>query len=228
MAKPRTPRVIGAQDYPLREQVRDELRARIADGRIGPGDRMVEQALADEFGVSRIPVREALRMLETEGLVHNVPRRGVIVSELTRPDIEHLFDIREALEVLVFRLAADRATPRDVRRLEKLLERAKAAMAKERHSDVTQINADFHEAVTDLAGNPFLHGMLEPLTGRLRVLIGRSHEYERQAAEHAGLVEALADRDPDRAAALALAHIRTSRAHALAQYDAAHAQEGSA
>ncbi|MFC5834430.1 GntR family transcriptional regulator [Nonomuraea insulae] len=208
--------VLGARHAPLRDQVRDEVRRRIVEGLAAPGERLIEQDLADEFGVSRIPVREALRMLETEGFVEAVPRRGVVVRGLTREDLQHLYDVREALEVLAFRLAAERSKPSDVAVLRDHLDRAGRAGE---HEEISAANTAFHEAVVEMAGNPVLTSLLEPLTGRLRWLISNSHEHERQAQEHGALLDALADRDTERAAALALAHIRVSRAHALAAYD---------
>lgn len=215
-------RVLGEQDLPLRDQIRDEIRKRISYGKLTPGQRLIEQTLADEFGVSRIPVREALRMLDSEGLVETIPRRGVVVKTFSRQDLEHLYDVRTALEVQSFRLAAERATPKDTRKLEMILKRATKAMEKEDFSEVSQANVEFHEAVTVIAGNPFLSSMLEPLTGRLGLLMGQSHEHERQFTEHTGLAEAIAENDADRAGAAALAHIRRSRSHALAKYDQTH------
>ncbi|MFB6961007.1 GntR family transcriptional regulator [Streptomyces sp. NPDC056309] len=224
MARRVTTKVICGPDYPLRDQVRDELRARIVDGRLSPGKRLIEQELADEFSVSRIPVREALRMLQTEGFVDSVPRRGVVVSQLSRDDLESLYDVRSALEVLAFKQAAEHAEVRDIKRLEQLLNRARRATDKGDHKLVSRTNIEFHETVVQIAGNRFLTSALEPLNGRLRWLIEHSDEYERQCADHAALLEAIADHDPDRAAASALAHIRIGRAHALAHYDATRAQ----
>lgn len=212
-------RVLGEQDLPLRDQVREEIRKKISYGKLAPGQRLIEQTLADEFGVSRIPVREALRMLETEGIVETIPRRGVVVKVFSREDLEHLYDVRTALEVQAFRLAAERALPKDIRLLELLIQRVTKAMKKEDFSEVAQLNVEFHETVIRMAGNPFLSSMLEPLTGRLGLLIGLSHEHERQLTEHAGLAEAIAEHDADRAGAAALAHVRRSRSHALSQYD---------
>jgi DNA-binding GntR family transcriptional regulator len=91
---------IGLAHTPLRDQTRDVIRQRIINGRLSPGTRIVERELGAELQVSRVPVREALRMLESEGFLEVVPRRGVVVKTLTRRDVEELFDVRVSLEVL--------------------------------------------------------------------------------------------------------------------------------
>lgn len=214
----RSRRVLGRADYPLREQIRDELRSRISCGKLAPGDRLVEQTLADEFGVSRIPVREALRLLESEGLIDTRPRSGVIVRTFNKEDLEHLFDVRAALEAEAFRLAAQRATPADILHLERLMEQTASEVGSDNHAEVAKLNLAFHEAITQMARNPFLSSMLEPLTGQLGLLIGQSHEHERQLYEHSTLVEAIRNHDPDLASAAAFTHVRRSRTRALAHF----------
>ena len=120
---------LGMLHIPLRDQVRDELRRRIADGRLQPGSKMVERELAEEFGVSRVPVREALRTLETEGFVQVVPRKGVVVRHLSRRDVEELFDVREALEFLATRLATEKATNEELAALRHILAEGEEALA---------------------------------------------------------------------------------------------------
>jgi DNA-binding GntR family transcriptional regulator len=197
---------------PLRDRVRDELRARIADGRIEPGQRLYEKAIGEELGVSRIPVREAIRMLESEGMVSVLPRRGgVLVRRLGREDVENLFDVREALEGLAARRAAERADPAGLDALGRLLDTARRALAAGEAEAVDAANAAFHEQVHRLGRNPLVGEVLGPLTGRLRRLFRQNVEHERVLSDHERLHRALVDRDPDLAAAVALEHIRASR-----------------
>ncbi|WP_225079716.1 aspartate/glutamate racemase family protein [Streptomyces sp. CoT10] len=210
---------VTSSESTLRDQVRDEIRSRISDGRYPAGARLVEQRLADEYGTSRIPVREALRMLESEGLVVTVPRRGVVVASLSRADLEHLYNLRESLEAMAFRLAAARATPGEVRSLHRLLERMRAAVEGGDHREVVAVNTQFHSQVVEMAGNPYLGTALQPVDGRLRVMIGINHDYGRQFAEHEALIKAISDGDADRAAALAAAHVDASRHSTLDRYD---------
>lgn len=216
-AEPRA--TIGDTYYPLRDQVRDELRARISDGRLPPGQRLIEETLAREFGVSRVPVREAVRSLVTEGLVATLPRKGVIVAELSREDVEHLYVVRRVLEALTFQLAAAHATRNEVRHLTELVAQAGLAASTGDHNNVVRLNNQFHHDVTRMARNPFLISALAPLTSRLQWIIGHGYEYERDISEHNAMVEAIASHDGERAEYLALAHIEASRLHALENFD---------
>jgi DNA-binding GntR family transcriptional regulator len=197
---------------PLRDRVRDELRARIADGRVAPGQRLYEKAIAEELGVSRIPVREAIRMLESERMVSVLPRRGgVLVRQLDREDIEDLFDVREALEVLAARRAAERSDDTGLDTLGRLLDTARRAHAAGEADAVDAANTAFHEQIYRLGRNKLVPEMLGPLTGRLRWLFRQNVEHERVLDDHERLHRALVDHDPDLAAAVALEHIRASR-----------------
>lgn len=197
---------------PLRDRVRDELRARIAEGRVEPGQRLYEKAIAEELGVSRIPVREAIRMLESEGMVSVLPRRGgVLVRQLDRDDVEDLFDVREALEVLAARRAAERADGTGLDALGRMLGTARRAHAAGDADAVDAANTAFHEQIYRLGRNKLVPEMLGPLTGRLRWLFRQNVEHERVLADHERLHRALVDHDPDLAAAVALEHIRASR-----------------
>lgn len=110
--------------------MRDEIRERIINGEYAPGARIIEREIAAELGVSRIPIRESLRMLEMEGFVEVLPRKGVVVKQLSQNDVVKLFEVREALAVLAVRLAASNASDADITRLRKLLERAEKADGK--------------------------------------------------------------------------------------------------
>lgn len=219
MDQPKPKATLGDNYYPLRDQVRDELRARIADGRLPPGQRLIEQTLATEFGVSRVPVREALRSLETEGLVTTLRRKGVVVAELSREDVEHLYVVRRVLEALTFRLAASQATSKEVGHISWLVDQSGLAASTGDHHNVVRLNNQFHHDVTRMARNPFLISALEPLTSRLQWIIGHGYEYERDISEHNAMVEAIASHDSERAELLALLHVEASRLHALENFD---------
>jgi DNA-binding GntR family transcriptional regulator len=213
---PDTPGVpLGLAHTPLRDQIREEIRQRIVDGRLPPGAKMVERELAAELGVSRVPVREALRMLETEGFVQVVPRRGVVVRRLSRKDVEELFDVRESLEVLATRRAAEHATPHDLAALEKVLDGADAAVESGDTERVNLANEAFHDMIIALARNDLLASLLEPLQGRLHWLFRQNDNAAELVREHRELQRAIASGDADHAAEQALEHVQVNRAVAI-------------
>ena len=206
---------LGMLHIPLRDRVRDELRRRIADGRLQPGSKMVERELAEEFGVSRVPVREALRTLETEGFVQVVPRKGVVVRHLSRRDVEELFDVREALEFLATRLATEKATNEELATLRHVLADGEAALARGDAAGAQESNEAFHDSIVRFAHNDLLAGLLEPLQGRLHWLFRQNEDVAELLHEHEGLFAAMASRDSEHAATLALEHVRVNRQIAL-------------
>jgi DNA-binding GntR family transcriptional regulator len=213
--RPLDGRTIGDSHRPLRDKVVDELRRRIIDGVYEPGDRLTEERLADDFGVSRNPVREAIRMLEADGFLVAVPRRGAVVASMSRRDVENLFDVRAALEVLAARLAAERAGPAGVATLDRMLAAARATRVP---AELAALNTRFHAAVCELSGNALLAGMMESLHGRLQWVYRQSAK-ERAPyswAEHDELVAAIRAGDARAAGASALAHVLAARHAALA------------
>ena len=195
------------KDRPLRETVRDTLRTRIFEGHYAPGTRLVERDLAAEFSVSRLPVREALRMLRMEGLISDRGARGAEVSSLSPKDVEDLFDVRQSLEVLACRLAAKRATKADLAYLKGLLDNAEAFLAKGSVMEAHRSNSEFHDAITRIADNNFLKSALEPLQGRMHWLFRHVADLPELIREHRELYAAIASGDPDRAAAQSASHI---------------------
>jgi DNA-binding GntR family transcriptional regulator len=195
------------KERPLRETVRDTLRTRIFEGHYAPGTRLVERDLAAEFNVSRLPVREALRMLRQEGLLSDRGARGAEVSSLSPKDVEDLFDVRQSLEVLACRLAAVRATPADLEYLEGLLDEAGRCLAKGAVMEAHRSNSEFHDAITRIADNGFLKSALEPLQGRMHWLFRHVSDLPELIQEHRELFGAIASGDPDRAAAQSASHI---------------------
>lgn len=195
------------KDRPLRETVRDTLRTRIFEGHYAPGTRLVERDLAAEFSVSRLPVREALRMLRQEGLISDRGARGAEVSSLSPKDVEDLFDVRQSLEVLACRLAARRATKDDLAYLRRLLDDAEAFLAKGSVMEAHRSNSEFHDAITGIADNNFLKSALEPLQGRMHWLFRHVSDLPELISEHRELYSAIASGDPDKAAAQSASHI---------------------
>lgn len=199
----------------LRDLVCDGLRERIVTGRLRPGDRLVERELAAEFGVSRVPVREAIRMLLGEGLLQTVSPRRIVVRELTRRDVENLFDMREALEVLAVRRAAEHRTDIEVRTLSRLLVASRTAAAAGDPERLARADAAFHARIVRMSRNELLVDTLDTLEGRLRWLLRQVEEPGPRGEGQRLLYEAIGAGDAEGAARIALARVRSSRRVAL-------------
>ncbi|WP_062649584.1 GntR family transcriptional regulator [Streptomyces maremycinicus] len=194
----------------VRERVLGSLRQEIIAGSLRPGDRLVERELADRFGVSRVPVREAIRALVAEGFVLFETPRRTVVRPLSPTDVKELFELREALEVYAAGLAAARATPEDLTELRALLASAASATAAGDAETITDINTRFHDRLLAMAGNTLLISVMEPVAGRLQWLTRRNEEWPQLLTEHQDLYDAIASGDPDRARAHALDHVQAN------------------
>ncbi|WP_199546459.1 GntR family transcriptional regulator [Streptomyces sp. N35] len=199
-------RALGA----VREKVLAELRQDIVAGRLRPGDRLVERELAERFGVSRVPVREAVRALVAEGFVYFESPRRALVRRLDATDVQELFELREALEVYAAGLAAERATPEALADLAELLDRATVATEAQDAETITDVNTLFHDRILAMAGNGLLMSVMEPVDGRMRWMTRRNEEWRTLLEEHHELYAALASGDRDRARASALTHVQTN------------------
>ncbi|MET0899853.1 MAG: GntR family transcriptional regulator [Mycobacterium sp.] len=202
----------------LRERVYDELRARIVGLELSPGTRLIERDLADELEVSRVPLREAMQRLQQDGLVVVVPRQGAIVSPFTVEDVRDLFDVRESLEVLAARLAADRADQNGLDALAVQLDTAREATKRHDKPAIAAANAGFHTIIVDLAANPLLESILRPLEARTQWLFHLTGDRDPgvQCREHEELLAAIAAHDADRAAESAFHHVHSGRDTSLA------------
>lgn len=152
---------------PLRDEVFNTLRERILKGTLKPGERLMEIHLANQLGVSRTPIREAIRMLELEGLVKMVPRKGAQVSKISREDLQDVLEVRKALDTLAVKLACERITEDEIAKLKD------AEMEFERilkTGDTTQIaEADvaFHDVIQMASKNKRLKNMISNLAERI-------------------------------------------------------------
>ncbi len=210
-------RTIGADHVALREQVLAELRRRIVDGDYAQGERLTETRLADDFGVSRNPVREALRVVEAEGFVQILPRRGAVVVTLDETAVRDLFAVREQLETLAAGLAAERATQKDVTRLRRLLEDASAATEAKDFDRVAELNSAFHRAVIDVSGNRWLLSMSAAMYHHVHWVfrVGAAQRAPHSWEEHIRLTDAIAAGDRTAATAAARLHVEAAASAAL-------------
>lgn len=173
------------------------LREDIIFGRRAPGSRLTERDIAAELHVSRLPVREAIRVLVAEGVVTSRPRSGAVVREFTPRDIQEFTEVREPLETLVFVFAAERHDQAGIERLRAAYEAEDQAA---RRGDVARAQlaaAEFHMIAGQLAANEMLNELTAVFLTRLRWLFGQHDDLLAMAEEHRVILEAVAARDVD-------------------------------
>ncbi len=155
----------------LWESVSDQLRDEILDGRLAAGSRLRETELAERFGVSRGPIRDALRDLARRGLVLDLPRRGTFVSSLTEKDLEEVYVLRRAIEEVAVRLAISKATDADVAEMFTVLARAEAAYEHDDLAAAWEADMAFHRSYCRLSGNGRLLAMFDQLATQTVLLM---------------------------------------------------------
>jgi DNA-binding GntR family transcriptional regulator len=204
---------------PRFEGLLDALREAILTGRYAPGTRLVQEEIADQFGISRIPLREALRRLEGEGLVVISPNRGAVVRPLGPKDVVDLFELRLALETLALRRAAERyADLRDATKLR--AGEARRAIASRSLTALFRLDRDFHAEIAAASGNQHLVAALGAHWSQImRVMHAyfQAGNYPQDVwSDHEAIADALAHGDADSAVARLTAHLTESRDAILA------------
>jgi DNA-binding GntR family transcriptional regulator len=195
----------------LRERVHDHLKQEILANRFRPGSELLEVPLSEELGVSRGPIREALRSLESEGLVQITPRRGAVVVSLTKRDFLEAYQVREALEALGVRLAVPILSPAALDDLDDQLEVMTQHAASGDVDAFFETNARFHEAFVVASGNRQLVEVYRRLMAQMgpyrRPSARLRGNVERSIAEHRKILVAARRRDVDSAVAQLMKHI---------------------
>lgn len=197
----------------LREVVAAELRRLILGGHLVPGERLVEDRLAEQLGVSRNPVREAIRVLEAEGFVNTSARRGASVAALEDQQADDIFEVRLALEPLGARLAAGADDPGAVRRMREVLAEAQDDSADRDLDHLADLHSALHGIVFEMTGNAYLIGIAIPMVKRGQWLLRQKSPLRdpRAWAQHHDLIGAIEAGDPDLAEAEARRHVLTMR-----------------
>ena len=210
---------LGRSHASLSERVADELRRAIFAGRRRAGDRLVEDRLSEELGVSRVPIREALRMLAAEGLVDIQPRRGASVASISRDAGRDLVEVRATLEGLNARLAARKHDPKIVTELREVLALGNAAARVQNVDDLVRLNGEFHDKLAEAGRNTVLWDVMRLLRERTNLLFATATT--RRAAqdwkEHSSILSAVIDGDEELAALLATRHVYRAAEAALSQ-----------
>ena len=185
---------------PLYEEVADQLRVRIFAHELAPGTWIDEQTLAKEFGISRTPLREAIKVLAAEGLITMKLRRGAYVTEVNRGDLEQIFTILSLLEGQAAKEAATKAQEKDLNELDDMHLRLEKAAADRNLEQFFEVNVRFHERVISIANNPWLTDVIADLRKVLKLqrkdALSRTGRLQSSLSEHREILKALLKRDP--------------------------------
>ena len=211
---------------PLRDVVFNTLRKAILTGQLKPGERLMEVHLANSLGVSRTPIREAIRKLELEGLVIMIPRRGAEVARITEKSLKDVLEVRRALDVLSeitdrfikhpldvlsVELACDRITEEDIERLLNACQDFEQAARGKDASVIAKADVDLHDIIVEATGNQRLQQLVNNLSEQMYryrfVYIKEESQHDTLVVEHREIYESIARRDKERAMAAARIHI---------------------
>ncbi len=211
-----------AADYPqleplrvinLREHIEHRLRAAILSGAFGPGERLVESAIAEHLSVSRGPVREALTSLEREGLVVHVPRKGYTVVDFTEKDVDEVYSLRLLLESEALRRAMDRLNGDVLGELQQIVdEMGHAVRQHDEPQRIVDLDLSFHECICRAADHSRLYAAWNSMCAQTRTLVGLTSRTHYQDPEeprklHQRILEAIRARDLERAQDMLVDHI---------------------
>jgi DNA-binding GntR family transcriptional regulator len=194
----------------FREEIREQLIEDILNGRLAPGARIVETKIAQQFGVSQGPVREALRDLELFGFVVSSPFRGTQVRKISTEELFEIYPIRAALEGVAARAAAARMTPETLEHLQELIGAMREAAARDDHRAEADADHSFHHAIVKASGNHMLEHVWQTMRLSITTCLTTAitHRSLHEIAErHVDVLDALRSGDPDRAEAAVRRHI---------------------
>ncbi len=211
------------QYMPLRDLVFHTLRRAIMQGDLKPGERLMEIKLANRMGVSRTPIREAIRMLELEGLVVMIPRKGAQVAKITEKDLKDVLEVRMGLEQLAVKYASMRITDEQLEALSNASRQFEQAVKAENLTEIAEADVHFHDLLYEATGNARLVQLLNNLREqmyRYRVEYLKDPSIrESLVKEHDMLCEKLKDRDTDHAAEIMESHIKRQEEFILQNLD---------
>ena len=195
----------------LHEELVEKIRAMIFDDSLIAGNRVPEPDLCRKFGISRTPLREALKVLASEGLITLLPNRGAWITELTPEDVDELFPVMASLEALSGELACKNASEADVAEVRALHYQMALHHARGEQPEYFQVNQQIHGKIMELAGNPTLMQVYSSLAQRIRrarYLANASIDrWDEAMREHEAILDALAARDGETLAALLKTHL---------------------
>ena len=196
---------------PLYEDVAERLRAQIFAHELAPGSWLDEQSLAQQFGISRTPMREAIKVLASEGLVTTKMNRGAYVTEVDRRDLEQIFTVLSLIEGQAAKETASKATEEELNLLDDLHHRLEKAAADRDVEQFFEINVKFHELIQDIASNTWMNGVIADLRKVLKLQrrdsLTRTGRLQNSLLEHREILQAILKRDPTAAEAAMRKHL---------------------
>lgn len=208
---------------PLRDVVFESLRKAIVEGSLKPGQRLMEVQLAEQLGVSRTPVREAIRKLELEGFVIMLPRKGAYVADMSVKDIVDVLEVRAALEGLAANLAAERMEEKEIEELKKVSEDLNEAMKERNLDEILKKDVEFHQCIFESAGNKKLTQMINSLWEQVyRFRAGYMSDQSAMSGireEHEQLINAIIRGEGEEASKCAKEHIERAEQYMINKAD---------
>lgn len=202
------------QYKPLREIVFETIRNAIISGALKPGERLMEVQMAESLGVSRTPVREAIRKLELEGLVIMLPRKGAFIADLSVKDLTEVLEIRASLEGLAAGLAATRINEAEIEELEVIALKFHKAVENDNIDEIILRDIEFHDLLFKASRNERLiqlnSNLLEQVQRFREIYHKKANKSKETSKEHYDMVEAISKRDVDKAEKIARRHIENA------------------
>jgi DNA-binding GntR family transcriptional regulator len=206
----------------LHDEVAQRLRELIRSGELEPRSRVNELELAERFGISRTPLREAIKILATEGLLELLPNRGARVVSISNQEIDEMIEVVAGLEAIAADLACRRITDEEVARIEGLHERMVAAWKQDDNTGYFTFNRQIHETIVGASRNATLKGLYDNLSGRIQRTRYSAHktpeQWTKAITEHEHMIDLLKARDGDALARLMREHIYGKKPVILAAY----------
>ena len=213
---------MGGTEKSLRGQVFDKIRSDILNGKYKRGEELVESSIGKELGISRTPVREAIRQLELEGLVQLVPNKGAFVTGISEKDVRDIYLIRARLEGLAARMAAKNITPELLDAMEETVVLSEYHAKKEHYEQVCEMDSKFHKLLYKASGSRILEHTLTDFhqyVQRVRMAsIMKKRRMEKSNDEHDAILTAIREHDEEKAELVATRHI-SNTVENLKNYD---------
>ena len=206
---------------PLRDVVFNTLRQAILTGELKPGERLMEIHLANKLGVSRTPIREAIRKLELEGLVTMIPRRGAEVAQITEKSMNDVLEVRRALDALCAELACERITEEETEQLHRACEAFETAVKTKDIKKIARADVQLHDIIVQATGNQRLVQLINNLSEQMYryrfEYIKDTSQHQRLVEEHRIIYESIVKKDRETASQAARVHIDNQKKAIIAQ-----------